>query len=80
MEWEKKELTFQCLAMEDFARYFQSRQGVSEGFEERRDVPQAGTPAPNRKTVKRKGHGKSLKPVTMSLVEQLEEGKSLKKS
>ena len=105
VEWEQKEMTFQGLAMEAFARYayLQSRQGVSEGFwtmlapviggslhnfrylsatknnEERRDVGQAGTPPPNRKTVQRKDHGKSPKPVTPSLVEQLEEGKQPEK-
>ena len=31
-EWEQKEMTFQGLAMEAFARYVRSRQGVSEGF------------------------------------------------
>ena len=53
-------------------RYLSAQKGNEE---ERTDVAQAGTPRANKKTVIRKGHGKSPRPSKMSRIEQLEERK-----
>ena len=59
-----------------FGPCLSTKKGNVEGCS---DVAQTGTPRANSKTVTRKGHGKSPKPATMSLIDQLEAHKEPEK-